>query len=454
MKKLYLFTLLTSVTCNLLAQNDCDKKIKIAANYLLAHEQIDIEALQQIQSSLSGCLTENSNSNYVKGLLALNNLPNPDYTASFNYFQLAANEGNANAITHLAYFFKYGWDREVNFDEAYLKFQDAAALDDDNANYSLGYFFFCKGLGSLEQDYETATNYFSQSNEPMARHWEAVCQYFGFGTEENKALALTNLVENKIPNSQALFDFLSNVENTYNQPLLEYTISESDEPIQSLNEIVNDTLYGKFIERDWSGEKIMRQFPISLYITKPANNYIVDLTINDQTFQGIAQGFENKLSFQDFIISIPALFVDNIAETNTLYTIKEIDFKQNTETSEYIADLNIWIENYTEPSAPISLIVRNKNSINQRIENSIIIFPNNFLDSTSIQYTIEQNSQVNVALLDFNGIQVQNYALPNTMGELGTHIFRIDATNLPMGNYILQLNVDGYNFPNQIIKIN
>ena len=68
-------------------------------------------------------------------------------------------------------------------------------------------------------------------------------------------------------------------------------------------------------------------------------------------------------------------------------------------------------------------------------------FPNPFNPSTSIRYSVPENSQVTLVVTDMLGRTVSTLVSGNV--EQGVHVAQFDASNLPSGNYIATVSMTG-----------
>lgn len=105
-----------------------------------------------------------------------------------------------------------------------------------------------------------------------------------------------------------------------------------------------------------------------------------------------------------------------------------------------------------EPGQPIYINAMTQSLIEEKIANSIQIYPNYFQDTFQIDFTIEKPSIVSLEIYDLNGILKKE--IPVTEYLIGDHSIHVEAPELNSGTYACALIVDGTPFGNQIIKHN
>jgi hypothetical protein len=66
------------------------------------------------------------------------------------------------------------------------------------------------------------------------------------------------------------------------------------------------------------------------------------------------------------------------------------------------------------------------------------VFPNPASQSTRVNFTVEQFSRVVISVLDMEGKLVKKFDRGQLM--TGNHFADIDLTNIPQGNYFVQIN--------------
>ena len=231
-----------------------------------------------------------------------------------------AETGDADAACNMGIFYKDGIGCKLDFDQSRKWFEIAYELGSQKAAYSLGYLYF-KGLGSVNQDYVKAVQWFKKGDYPMARHWLAQCYYFGYGTAQNKQKALQILKDNQIGNSQILFMQLDSEESYPNKPSdtsrsnvsilpLENSsknfVSTSIGPIELQNDDIVGDWVGELVEMDWSGKNQIQRLPISFKVAENEQNGLKStFTFKNESFEGQALLENSNLIFPDSYLELP-----------------------------------------------------------------------------------------------------------------------------------------------------
>ena len=102
------------------------------------------------------------------------------------YYQLAADQGNADAQNNLGYSYSSGEGVEQDYEKAVEYYQLAADQGNADAQYNLGYsYYFGEGV---EQDYEKAVEYYQLTADqevPAAMFALGDCYYLGNGVDQD-----------------------------------------------------------------------------------------------------------------------------------------------------------------------------------------------------------------------------------------------------------------------------
>jgi hypothetical protein len=89
----------------------------------------------------------------------------------------------------------------------------------------------------------------------------------------------------------------------------------------------------------------------------------------------------------------------------------------------------------------------------ETIENKAIdweIFPNPFVSDTKVQFTVQQQSLVEVSIFDVTGKLIQNPISNNTFD---TGKYSLDITTLPYGVFFVQINIGSQKSVKKIMKV-
>lgn len=429
--------------------NLCDRRVEKIADKLSSVIEIEQETLNSIELNISPCLTDTPNSLYLKGLIEMLQNTEVDYSMAFDLFEQASDLGHPKATTYLAYFYKNGWSVDQNFHMAQTYLELAVEMEDPTAIYALGYFYF-KGLTGDNQNYQNAINLFSQSNNPMARHWLAINHLFGLGCDQNIELGTDLLSSNDVSNSQILLETLnSEGYNLGDLKELRFTVN-TDEQLNNINEILDIELYGGLYELEWSGQKVISEHAIQIHLDSENNS--LTLTEGDLSLSSSFQITGNKIIPGHLNLSFPALIQDNLLCENYTYEVKEIEFFKDLEQNQFIAKIHTWISELNEPGLPVYCNFMSQELLDSKIQSSISLHPNSFQTSFETTFTLEKPSVVGLEVYDLNGIK--KLEIPSSNFSTGEGAIHVNAPQLQTGVYLSVLIVDGSTFSNQIIKTN
>ena len=277
MKSIYtVFLFSYFITSALYAQDslDCKYNISEAIYFLKGNEYVKSDSLKALKYLKPCVKAKDPVAQLLMARLYLNGNDKKRFKKGFKLTKKAAKQNLALATYDLGVLYKYGKGRKQNLIKATKWFRKGYKLGDSKAAYSLGYMFF-KGFGNETQDYKKAVKWFKKSDYPMAKHWLAVCYYFGYGVQQDKTRAMQLLKENPIEKSGRLL-------NSLNKPLEKSDLNEEEAFVlnQFYEKEDNVTDYdidinnisgnwvGKFIQFDWSNSMIMQKLPTSISFKK------------------------------------------------------------------------------------------------------------------------------------------------------------------------------------------
>lgn len=448
MKKTTLFTLLTLFSLGMVfAQQRCDRNLKIAQKYLEKRTDIRPELRDEIESSLDSCSADNGKYFYVKGILELRTQPNPNYAAALDHFKTSAQYDFTRAKTYLGYFYKNGWSTPINFTESLYWIEQAAEDGDDNALYTLGYYYL-KGLGDLEPDYEKAVSYFEQSEHKMAKHWLAFCKYFGFGTDQDQYDAENLLETTDTPNSAELLAFLEDAQYGTTLDFEEFEDSGTAVTTNFFDTSENQVLYGLWLEKDWMNEQVIRKLPVVLttgYHNESESNFSIEIHDDDYSFKIGATG---HLETSNLLVELPSPFSEELLH----YNIKDVTLNKDIETGIYDMNGEIWVEEFKEDGSPITIRIYSEEALARKIDNSFGLYPTVFSNSLNFKFTVEHQSTVTMSLYDLSGTTEKTIDFGTV--QAGEHTFEFSASELDPENLIAVLSVNNLRFARQVIKVN
>lgn len=415
-----------------------------------------------------------------------------DENKAFEYIQKAADQQLPKAIAELGMLHQLGIGCPINYDEALRLYEKAYDLGDGMGAYSIGYCHF-KGLGSVEQSYVKAIEWFTKSDYPMAQHWLAIFNYFGYGMPVNKDAAYELLLTNNgIVNSPTLLAHLESAKSEATGILSDYQGMDVAQETQQINtlletdteetEITAETTVltadklvgnwsGKLVEIEWSGERILRDFPASFEISADEDTGGINYkaSINGNEHSDLAILLDESLYFQNFEIALPRLYKDN-PNVNTLdYSILNANLQ--IKTIDYIRFLvgyvDTKINNWGEPGPPMLLVLANNKVLTengveisaelvealleQQGDNFINLYPNPFQDDLLIQFELVEDSDTTVEIYSLDGM-FSHVIASDTKQQVGKQLFQYNGNNLPAGLYVVRVTAQGVVHTKLIIK--
>lgn len=467
----------------------CSEKVNIAENYFRGYDTI-AKNIDKGFEYLIPCLTENnSEAQHLYGLLfigAYNAVPR-DYNIGFEYIEKAAQQGNVDALCNLAILYKRGKGCDIDFDKSIEIHEEAFELGNTKSAYKLGYMYF-KGLGSIDQDYEKAVEWFTKSEYPFSDFFLGVCYYYGYGVTQDKAKALDIVGSCTLPGCKRLYDSLStdnhvilNEEEIDNSEEIKKGLEQTEQVVATeiedeqkefeINAIDGDW-EGKLVEFDWSNSKIVRTMPVAIS-TKASENTITDFsfTLSDKTQNNIPVVLDNNLSFSNLNMNLERLYKDALGYDYLDYKINSMSVvKKKALGIDYLVlNLDTYIVNWKEPGPPIQLILKRKlnteNNNDKVISDDLIsvlaedndgfiqLYPNPFVTNLLIEYKLEETSTVTVEVynyLDQSGTVLE-------AGKLQTpnkYTYNLNGFNLKAGLYIVKVTANNQVHSKLIVKGN
>ncbi len=365
----------------------------------------------------------------------------------------------------------------------------------DVVHYILGYISL-KNL-TTQQDFTSeslaskAKNHFEKSNLPMAKHWLAIMQYFGYGMPANRTKALEMLNDNNIYNSRVLATSLQNQNNDWIPIAAEERLAVMDNFTNHSmpTNVIGDTktvFDGHLIEFDWLGKGVKRHIPVQLTIeidrevTSSTKDISYIFSINDINFSGQASlktySWNHGISFSSSskleLKKMPNLFQDHTDQDELTYTVQQIDLRETTINGQLaligkLSSSNTKIKELQEfIHAPIRLILYPEtstannnttialanNTANLSLDaNFATIAPNPIRDHFTISYTLDITAEVEIAVFDFYG--QQKLKAPTQKSEANTkQEVTINSSTLTRGTYLVQMIINGQPYSKTIIK--
>ncbi len=459
----------------------CEQKIETVKAQIENISSLEQIAIEELIAFIEPCITDGyQEALYLRDVLTLEIATTAaEIAQALAFLEETANAGSIDAQRKLGLYYKTTVG-SINLDKSLDYFTMAANQGDEFSKYALGYFKL-KGLAGENQNYTNALQSFATSTHPMARHWEGICNYSGYGLPENKEKGKQILNTNNIINSQQLFQFLnggySNIFihrfwNFRKAQDLDY-INQFDPNANNLSvqDMLGDELSGTIIEYDWSGQKIKRALLIisGISINNDTNKVQVGASSRDNEGFGVEGEFSNNtfttsnFHFSSFRVLYPD-YLDNNQSQLSKYDITKITFNKirstlNPSKQAIVGRLEGTISVYNEPIPPMYLIIdlnggfigRSTAAFSENtsliLENQITkptitkVNPNPFKDLFTVHYGIIQRGKVQLKV--FNTLGNLAHTTKVVAKEKGMHSQSFNGSTLPAGIYAVHLMVDG-----------
>ncbi|MAU14076.1 MULTISPECIES: T9SS type A sorting domain-containing protein [Flagellimonas] len=416
----------------------------------------------------------------VEDYIYLGDLDRKESKRVFKQVKELSESGDAAATCLLGILYKDGIGTTLSFDRAREQFMAAHDMGNAKASYSLGYLYL-KGLGNIPQDYTKAVEWFTISDHPMAKHWLAKMYYFGYGVPKDRRRALDILRNNTIYNSEVLLGQLENEEvvedvmaqqDSENGELLE-TIAEDQGvslPVPqtetaTIPESITGSWKGQWVEMDWSGTQMIRNFPASLTVGEVSDAYgTVESTIQigESSMTSEAIWRNGELTIFDGRITMEKQYTDHPDYTTLDYGLNSMSFTiGNIEGTDYLLGrLDTQVLDWSEPGPPMLLLLTQNGvpiseealaAFAEQGDSFIKLYPNPFVNDLLIHYELETDAHVQVRLMDYyGGANVENV----TSGFLraGEHVHTISNGSLESGIYVIHVQVNDKVYTKLVIK--
>lgn len=415
-----------------------------------------------------------------------------DENKAFAYIQKAADQGLPRAKAELGQLHQLGMGTALNYSKALALYEEAYNLGDGMGAYSIGYNYF-KGLGSVEQSYTQAIGWFTKSDYPMAKHWLAICNYFGYGVPVNKDAAYELLAANTgIVNSPTLLAHLEDSKEEAHGVLADYqgmdvaketaqinelfeaepsTIALAEDTATLTAESLTGNWSGKLVELDWSGERILRDFSASFEFSadEDTSGVSYNASINENKAANVAVLLDESLYFQNFDISLPRLYKDNPKVNELSYSVLNADFQVKVidHIRFLVGYVDTKVNNWGEPGPPMLLVLANDKVLTEngieiskevlealleaQGDNFITLYPNPFQDDLLIQFELVEDSLTTVEIYSLDGMFSQVIA-NEAKQQAGKQLFQYSGGNLPAGLYVVRVTAEGVVHTKLIIK--
>jgi len=342
---------------------------------------------------------------------------------------------------------------------------------------------YLKGLGTIEQDYNKAIEWFTLSDYPKAKLWLAVCHYFGYGVPQNKELAREMLLAHSDRKDfRILYEHLEATTSVLAQVISEMPDEMVTAETKKVNEILtadhsiaiegievsttgatvlDGQWQGNLIELDWSGTRILRKFPAALALAKSDEKGLVQCTakLHETASNDLGIALDQSLYFDTIEVQLPRIYRNHKTIPAIDYKIlgADITIKQLDHVRYLTAYLDTYAEQLTEPGSPMLLVLANTNAfandgtaisddilqalLAEQDGHFITLYPNPFESDLLIQYELDKDSQTSVEIYSLDGL-VSETLSPAQVMAAGTQLYQFNGSELNSGLYVIRVTVD------------
>ena len=396
---------------------------------------------------------------------------------ALNWFEKSAEKGFPQAFHNLGNMYRMGWGVEQNFETAYYWFRKGTSKNYSPCMYYQGYMLF-KGLGVV-QNYEKAITLFRmgikngsigsmymiglcfrngygiEKNTDSARYWlwMAASRGYRFAKEELQVPEEENI-------SEQLLSKTKNSSNDHNKASVisgEMTeIYPTFKRVEQASETSNITgEYTGFVTRyDFSGKHVIGLSSLRLKLDTEGDAINGSWTEGDYpTVKLHAEMTDSGLVFNNSAYLAPDHYsvgqpINYLFKNARLLVVRQKD-------SIYLAgNLQLWSVTRNEPEKPVYIsLTRNVPVIGKLLSSldtiklkvpvvsELKVYPNPYINSFQVSFTLNQQSQVEISLTDLMGRIVY---LENPKVMIKGHYNLLIQPNLQKGAYLFILKCNGH----------
>lgn len=394
---------------------------------------------------------------------------NKDRDRSRSYFKLIkvlSEQGDSEALYYKGMLQKDGIGTKQSFKKSRRSFKESYDLGNSKAAYCLGYYYL-KGFGDIQQDYQKAYRWFKRSDLPMAQHWMAKMHFLGLGKEPNKEKALKLLESNELYNSRVLAQqyIVNEPPSNGSSELLAEVITQStisdlyalrnfeERPSASFLE---GCWNGEYLELDWSKNKILRTLPIRLKLEKKEGineQLSSEITITDSISKGTGFYNEGELDFGSFQVPIQKQYTDYPNFTHLITDIQRIAFRHISNAGEHIiiGKLNASYPVWQERANPTLVLLKKDYAETEEVQQAfksqeddfIRIYPNPLQEYFLLNFELSQGANVEIKITNYYNTPAYHKILFSGQKAKGNHTIEIYDPPSSPGSYLVSIAYNG-----------
>jgi hypothetical protein len=392
----------------------------------------------------------------------------PDWEKAAYWFRKAAVKDHPKALYNLGMMYKYGRGVEQDLEKSFLYARLSADKGHPNGQYFAGYMLY-KGLG-CEQNYQKAVRYLQQSADQghyPSMYLLGLCLRNGYGVEQDTATARFYLeiaaargytfAQEELEIAQPELDV--NVGFLKSAELLEKNLPQSFCPVEHnlSQKLINGTYSGTLVTYDWSGNHILKESDLKLTLRTENDTLKGQWMQNDSSVVMFsAQLTPDGLVFYDAVVPR----TDHYNRYPLMYEFQKatLEVSQSGEETFLAGNLQLFSQATMEPERPVYLsLSRNDSAVqtevmhqNDAISN-LVAFPNPFRNNLMITFSLKEESDVHLSLLNPAGAVV--YRASSEQLSSGKNKLNV-SVELPAGSYIVLLKTKAYTASTMVVKQN
>lgn len=448
--------LLLFITTNAIAQTDTTKQPLDSATMYLTGTFTKYNPQRAFQINL-----QNANDGNAKAMnaVAIQYMKGLGVDSSFNlavyWFNQAAINGYTKSLVNLGMLYKHQASDSLGYSIACNYFNQAIQANEPSALFAQGYMLY-KGLGCT-QSYTSALALFNQGialNQSSCMYFKGLCYKFGYGVAVDADSANYYIdTAAKLGYKQANAELYNNNINSFaarnstpnnktaTTPNTKRTKDEFINIQKNNNQIkLNGKYKGEILQYDYSGKKLITQFPITLDVSTKNNLVNGYLQFNNsQAIELKAIQQDNQLIFSQTTIqqSTP----NTTRQTALVFKTAQLSIETKNDTNYLTGTLQLFNTYTHETYKPINIKLsqqKTKNEINEKQETkNVLVYPNPTNGTFNISFVLTKASPVKIYIYNQQGQVVYTRVTENL--QQGVQNISIENKTLQSGIYIVKL---------------